>query len=381
MKILDIAYDARFEHNDGPYIHTISLAEKLAELVSLNLIIRSNNLSKPVMKKFGNLTLHLFPFKDIQKLSFINKLFYITSNNLKLISYVLRNWQNYDVIYERHNLNMVSGLILSKIKRIPLIYEINGIPDEDVLIVYGIKNRILKMFFKLLCAFQLKNADKIIVQTEELKSIILKRFGCKKIFVVSNGVEIPKTGKLIKKPGTPLKFIFSGSLDEQHDITPMLKVMSSFPENFILEIVGTGPLLKNLRLKFIKEKRFKFRGKVKHEKSLDLISKADICLVYYNKEYKEFKIYGFYYCPIKLLEYASFGKPIVVLNMTNSILKYFEENRACMIISDIKKQETELLSLMKNPRKLKKIGKNALKLVQKYTWGNAAVKTLEIIKA
>lgn len=379
MKILDIAYDARIEQYDGPYIHTMSLAEKMAEKIKIDLIIRSDGDKKRQKNTKGSLTVTSFPFKDIQKLSFVHKVFFIVLNNIKLISYVLKNWQEYELIYERHNLNMIAGIIISKLKRTPLIYEVNGIPDEDAVIIYRINNRIIKRFFKFLCTSQLRNADKIIVQTEELRQIIINRFGCSDVFVVPNGAELRKKNKFVKKPGAPLKLIFSGSLDEQHDITPLLTDLSTLKKNYTLDIVGSGPLLEEFKHRFNKEKRFNFIGKVSHKKSLDLISGSDVCLVYYNKDYKEFKKYGFYYCPIKLLEYASFGKPIIVFNVQNSVINYFERNKSCTVLKQDEGYLEELISLINNRNKLNMLGENALKLVRKYTWENGARRTLEII--
>jgi glycosyltransferase involved in cell wall biosynthesis len=184
MKVLTISLPTAIAKRDATYVHTFSLNKELKKYVDTCLVISDFNM------------------------------FYSIFANI--------NVSSFDIICERPELLNFVGLIIAKIVRKPLILEINGILDEEFFYEVGIKNKMLQKSISKSYELRLKSASAVIVQTEELKRILHRKFKVKekRIHIVENGVEDFK-GAEVEYPdpaGTNFVFVYAGILDKLHDL-------------------------------------------------------------------------------------------------------------------------------------------------------------------
>jgi glycosyltransferase involved in cell wall biosynthesis len=92
--------------------------------------------------------------------------------------------------------------------------------------------------------------------------------------------------------------------------------------------------------------------------------------------------YGFYFCPIKLLEYSAAGKPTVIYgaSASNSFIEIFERNGACEVVSSEEKFIKVISKLIEDDRRRQEMGKNAKNIARCYTWNKSAKKTYEVFR-
>lgn len=376
MKILYVSLDTKFKEYNAQHIHTFSLARYLSKYNKLFLII-GGNLYK--ITKIFNLKVLITKYDPpIFENSFL-KIIKLIYNHFNLFFWIKHIWQGYDVVYERCRIGMLIGIVLSKFFRVPLVYELNGILDEEMYEAINFDNEFLKKIVSILFSIQLKNAHVIIVQTIELKHIIEKRLGTNNIFVVENGVNhisLP----LKKNTNKIIKLVFVGNLDRSHDLKDVFNSIVRTKDKFKFFIVGGGDLKENYVKQYSHDKRFIFVGNLPHRQALKYIIDSNICIASYTRESLIFKKYGFYFCPLKLLEYSAAGKPTIMYGLSNSFTKIFEIGNACIVINTKEEFVNKLRGLIFDPKLMQKMGSDAREMANKFTWERTAKKTEDILK-
>lgn len=375
MKILYLSLETKLKEFNAQHTHTFSLAKYLSRDNKLFLVVGGVKKSIIQTNNFNILTVKYNPpIFENPIIKFI-KLFY---NQFYLLFAILTYWDKYDIIYERCRIGMFTGLMLSKIFGKPLVYELNGILDEEMFEEGHIKNRFLQKIITKLFIMQLLNAKSIIVQTSELKNIIKSKIKTNKLFVVENGAEPVSTTYLGKK-NKKINLIFVGALGKSHNLENVFEAISNVKEDFIFTVIGDGDLKSYYIKEFSHDRRFLFKGQLKHNDAIKYINNSDICIASYPSDYVPFKKYGFYFCPLKLLEYSDSGKPTILFSLSNSFTRVFEEGNACYVVNSKNDFIDKLLYMINNKEIIKTMGKNAKKIAKSFTWEIAAEKTLRIL--
>jgi len=83
---------------------------------------------------------------------------------------------------------------------------------------------------------------------------------------------------------------------------------------------------------------------------------------------------GFYFSPLKLFEYMSMGKPVIVSDAGN-LIKLVKNgvNGYRIKVNDSEDLVGKILKLYKNKKELQKIGKNNRReCIKKYSWAKIA---------
>lgn len=375
-KILYMSLDTRLEEFNAQYTHTFSLAKYLTKRNKLFLIIGGN--INRVTKMF-NFKVMTTEFNPVVVENPLKKLFKLIKNHISLFITLIRVKKEYEVIYERCRIGMVAGLICSRIFRIPLIYELNGILDEEMYEAGNIKNALIQKMITKLLLIQLKSANAIIVQTNELKEIVQKKISINNIFVVENGVDLINI-PIIKKEDESIKLVFVGNLNKSHDLRNVFDAITKTTEKFQFYIIGDGDIKDDYIKQYCKDKRFLFIGNIAHKEALKYIFDSNICIASYSQHYSTFKKYGFYFCPLKLLEYSAAGKPTLMYGLSNSFTKIFEEANVCIVVNSKEEFIKKLRLLIRNKKLMEKMGRNAKEIANKFTWEKAAKKTEVILK-
>jgi len=284
----------------------------------------------------------------------------------------------------------LEGLVARCINGSPVIldaHDIAGSKSHDI----AVSKLILYPFFKKNEELCYKLCDGLVICSEEAKRYAQKITN-KEICVVSNGVDTkryPNTNKEnIEK--TKKKFDikneiiigFSGSLTAQNGVDYLIKaapdIFSKNPGTKIL-VVGNGSDESNLK-KLAKQlgvsDKVIFTGKVGYEEIPNYLAAMDICVAPFPKG-SEFTT-NF---PLKLIEYMSAGKPVVVTdgNVLRRIIK--ESNGGVVAASEDSKLLAKAInSLVEDKKYRRKLGENGRIYSKDYDWQKSSAKMLEFIE-
>lgn len=226
----------------------------------------------------------------------------------------------------------ISGIILSKIKKIPLIIWIQDLWPDTVKATGHVKNKLIYKMISIISNSIYKSSDIIVTQSEGIKKIVEKRFKNKKIFYLPNVVienkknnDFNKENKLKKT----INILFTGNTGVAQNLEFILKVakkilnINKFKKIRFL-IVGGGSNLN--KLKKIKDdlglSNVTFYGHIKSNKMQKYFYLGD----YFILTIKKKKIL-LNTIPNKFINYLYMGKPII--GCTNGDISRIINNYQC----------------------------------------------------
>lgn len=240
--------------------------DKLHFLISLftNTNIQSNNLLKKKIKNFN---------PDIV---YIHNLWF--SASLGILKYLKKN--NFLVFLKLHNFryfcskHILKRNHLKKIKLCPACgyestrtYLFNKYFEDSYLkSIYSI------YFSKKLFKYIKKLNLKIIVLTNYHKEYLNKlKIDESKLFVFPNFID---TGRLVSNKNSDLYITYAGRISREKGVEELIIAFNeSKLQNYKLKILGEGPILEELKLKYSSSK-VKFYGVVDNYRVLEIISKS-----------------------------------------------------------------------------------------------------------
>ena len=230
--------------------------------------------------------------------------------NFKAIRFIYKNRKEYKEILifsYPPTMNLVC-IFTSKILRINTIYSLWELYPEIAEKLDEQPNRILKFLFKILDNYSLKNVNKVVVNSEELKKYLIDKRSINenKIYTINHFSPFPKSNF---EPNLELEKIFyAGNTGRPQNISAFINFFNKqFPQSWKLDLYGAGQEFEDLS-KFSNENinindylpREDLEEKVKD------IPYALICLDY------EITIEGF---PGKTFDYLNMNK--ILLNFSN----------------------------------------------------------------
>lgn len=230
--------------------------------------------------------------------------------NFKAIRFIYKNRKEYKEILifsYPPTMNLVC-IFTSKILRINTIYSLWELYPEIAEKLDEQPNRILKFLFKILDNYSLKNVNKVVVNSEELKKYLIDKRSINenKIYTINHFSPFPKSNF---EPNLELEKIFyAGNTGRPQNISAFINFFNKqFPQSWKFDLYGAGQEFEDLS-KFSNENinindylpREDLEEKVKD------IPYALICLDY------EITIEGF---PGKTFDYLNMNK--ILLNFSN----------------------------------------------------------------
>jgi len=237
----------------------------------------------------------------------------------------LKGKPSIDFIYQRYSILNCTGVLLSKIKKIPLILEYNG--SEAWVDAFWAPKKLIT-FSWLIRALEWVNityADIIIVVSQPLKDELLKRgFSAGKIVVNPNGVHTKQFDPAVlcdqrvilrKSLGLEDTFIFGfiGTFNKWHGVELMAQLIPQVIEKnsraaFLL--IGDGPLLTSFKRAIDPTfaPNVKCTGLIGQHEAKKYLAACDafLCPTQPNPDGSPF--FG---SPTKIFEYLSMAKPII----------------------------------------------------------------------
>ncbi|PLY05598.1 MAG: glycosyltransferase WbuB [Arcobacter sp.] len=269
----------------------------------------------------------------------------------------------------------ISAILLSKIKRVPFIFEVRDLWPESAVSTGVLNNKLLLNVLYWLEYRLYKYSRKIVVLTPAFKENILNRFPefKEKVEIVTNGADFSimnennKSNQIRERFGWDDKKVFAyfGAHGLANDLIQVVEIANKMKDNkdILFVLIGDG-----MQKDMLKEKvneyfltNLQFIDSVPKNEVVDYINASDICMAILKKTDTFKTVY-----PNKVFDYMSCKKPILVTidGITRKLLAdancglYSEPEN----IDDFKNNVEKFISMDLN--KLKVLGENGFEFVK-----------------
>ena len=184
-----------------------------------------------------------------RKFSNSSRFFQWIEFNYKSILFIYKNRSNYDNIFifsYPPTMNLVC-IFTSKILKINTVYSLWELYPEIAEKLNEEPNKILKLFFKYIDNYSLKNVDTVVVNSDDLKNYLInkRKITANKINVVNHFSPFVKSDY---EPNFELNNIFyAGNTGRPQNLSAFLRYFQKyFPSEWKLNIYGAGQEFNNL---------------------------------------------------------------------------------------------------------------------------------------
>ncbi|WP_066358625.1 glycosyltransferase family 4 protein [Aliarcobacter cryaerophilus] len=286
----------------------------------------------------------------------------------------------------------ISAIIVSKLKRVPFIFEVRDLWPESAVATGVLNNKFLLNILYWLEYRLYKYSKKIVVLTPAFKENIEKRFPefIGKIEIITNGADFSIMGKehqgeqLREKLGWNGKKVFTylGAHGVANDLIQVVEAAKAFKDEMQVHFVLIGD---GMQKKLLKQKaneynltNIEFIDSVPKHEVVDYVNASDVCMAILKKTDTFKTVY-----PNKVFDYMSCKKPVFVtidgitrdlLDTSNCGLYAEPEN-----IDEFKKIVNKFLSM--SDEELIAFGENGYKYVKEnFDREKLAERYIELIK-
>ncbi|MGE0206219.1 MAG: glycosyltransferase family 4 protein [Candidatus Babeliales bacterium] len=233
-----------------------------------------------------------------------------------------------DYLYQRYSILNCSGILISKLKKIPLFLEYNGSElwvDNN----WGKQKWFsFNTITRLIELYNIKNAHYIIVVSEVLKDELIARdVKQEKILVNPNGVNTDsydpaklsnERTEIRRNLHIEEKFVFGfiGTFSQWHGINILQEMIPEVIKNYTKAhflLIGDGPLKNNLEKELKEYKKFiTYTGILPSQEARAYLAACDAFLSPTQPNADGSRFFG---SPTKLFEYMSMAKPIIASDL------------------------------------------------------------------
>jgi glycosyltransferase involved in cell wall biosynthesis len=297
--------------------------------------------------------------------------------NVRLFFFLL--FRRYDLLVSNDLDTLLPNYLVSKIKRIPLVYDTHeyftGVPElAGRNFVIRIWELIEKNIFP-----KLKN---VITVSESIADLYRDKYGIRPLVIRNLGVQATENGAFRREELGIAKedflIILQGTgINIDKGAEELVDAVSK-TEKTSLIIVGSGDVINNLMMR-VKELRLndrvKFFGPV-DRKTLERFTKsadAGVCLE------KDTNLNYRYSLPNKLFDYISAGIPVICTDLPESG-KIVRDNKCGILLDKItpEKISEAVHILIKDNALYKELKENAEKAFTKLNWDNESILVKEL---
>ncbi|AXX86647.1 glycosyltransferase, family 1 [Malaciobacter marinus] len=286
----------------------------------------------------------------------------------------------------------ISAIIVSKLKRVPFIFEVRDLWPESAVATGVLNNKILLKILYWLEHRLYKYSKKIVVLTPAFKENIEKRYPefIDKIEIITNGADFSimgeehKGSELRKKFawGDKKVFTYLGAHGVANDLMQVVEAAKAFKEydNIHFVLIGDGMQKKLLKQKASEYnlKNIEFIDSVPKHEVVDYVNASDVCMAILKKTDTFKTVY-----PNKVFDYMSCKKPVFVT--IDGITRDLINEAKCGLyaepenLEEFKKVVDKFLNM--SDIELKAFGENGYKLVkEKFDREKLAERYIELIK-
>lgn len=279
-----------------------------------------------------------------------------------------------DLLYVRFHLMSFLAVYFARIWLIPVVLEVNGIPDDFFQIWPSLER--IRSFVLLTSKSQCRLASRICTDTSGRASWLERNFGIgrDRLTVIPNAANT-KLFHPIEKPELLWRelhglnyCLFVGALSRWHGLEVMLDALVSdkWPKNLHLVIVGDGQMREEVLQQSRSLKALIYLGSIPYTHVPRVINGSLFCLSVIDDPSRV--RHGA--SPLKLFEYLACGKPVIVSEMPGQV--ELVSHLECGLI--IPPGDAEALceaakKLMNEPELRESMGRRGLLAVQKdHSW-------------
>ena len=314
-----------------------------------------NNSDKNLINgSYKNIKVHYIKSKP-RKFSNSSRFFQWIEFNYKSILFIYKNRSNYDNIFifsYPPTMNLVC-IFTSKILKINTVYSLWELYPEIAEKLNEEPNKILKLFFKYIDNYSLKNVDTVVVNSDDLKNYLInkRKITANKINVINHFSPFVKSDY---EPNFELNNIFyAGNTGRPQNLSAFLRYFQKyFPSEWKLNIYGAGQEFNNLS-EFSND-NIRINNYLERQE-LENVTKdipfALICLDY------EITFEGF---PGKTFDYLNMNKVLINFSNPNSVVSKLIDKYGLGFNIDLNNPESlkGKLESMKSSNEISKILEN-----------------------
>jgi hypothetical protein len=303
---------------------------------------------------YENIKVHYIKSKP-RKFSNSSRFFQWIDFNFKSILFIYKNRNHYDNIFifsYPPTMNLVC-IFTSRILKINTVYSLWELYPEISEKLNEEPNKILKLFFKYIDNYALKNVSKVVVNSDDLKNYLInkRKITSNKINVINHFSPYVKSNY---EPNFELNNIFyAGNTGRPQNLSAFLRYFQKyFPTEWKLDIYGAGQEFNNLSEFSSDNIRI---NNYLERKELENVTKeipfALICLDY------QITFEGF---PGKTFDYLNMNKVLLNFSNPNSVVSKLIDKYGLGFNIDLEHPESLLgkLESMKNTSEINKVLKN-----------------------
>ena len=327
---------------------------------------------------YKNIKVHYIKSKP-RKFSSSSRFFQWIEFNFKSILFIYKKRSDYDNIFifsYPPTMNLVC-IFTSKILKINTVYSLWELYPEIAEKLNEEPNKILKLIFKYIDNYALKNVDNVVVNSDELKNYLInkRKINENKINVINHFSPFLKSNYA---PNLDLNYIFyAGNTGRPQNLSAFLRYFQKyFPSDWKLDIYGAGQEFDNLSEFSNDNIRINnYLDRKELENATKEIPFALICLDY------EITFEGF---PGKTFDYLNMNKVLINFSNPNSVVSKLIDKYGLGFNIDLEHPESLIGKLedMKSSNKISKILENIKYFQQSVSNKEIAFKSyLELISS
>jgi glycosyltransferase involved in cell wall biosynthesis len=372
MRVLYLALDVKLGDVSGDAIHVKEVCRALALLgVQVHLVVPDLDGSRQrsdALEQSG-VVIHSIPVAGDVRTALICRRLATKSGS--------------DVIFERRFSPKV-GVVASRASGLPLVVEINGLPDVE-----------MEILGRSAPGSEVSRALKFrLAVTPGLAAALHDRFGIlrERLVVIPNGADVEafRPGDVVAAKealgvlSSRANIGFVGTLYPWHGLHHLLAASAGIVRespSVLFTIVGDGPerhRLESLAAEKGLRDHFLFTGRVDHGQVPALLQSFDVCVHLVASE-----LYAVPYgsSALKLYEYMASGKPIVAARYPG--FEVIEEVDCGLLVDprDPAEVTRAIVSLLRDPARRESMGRRARQVaVEQYSWNSVAQRLLAVMR-
>ncbi len=292
-----------------------------------------------------------------------------------------------EAIYERYSLWSVAGAMFAEQYSIPYVVEVNAPLVQEQ---KQHRSLALESTARFIERNVFRAASKLVVVSSELRDYVCELgVDSGRIEVLPNGFGegfrssggMDGTGETPCRKNGEFWIGFVGSLKPWHGVGDLLKAFQQLHRKnptYRLLIVGGGPLLKPIRKKLrdsMPGDSFCLTGPVEHGRVPEYLSLLDVAVAPYPASD------GFYFSPMKVIEYAAMGKAIIASSI-GQISELFKHRESAWLTEpgNVDEIVSGVEKLRDSPELRSDLGQRARRVVAGRSWESVAGRVLGLIR-
>jgi len=240
---------------------------------------------------------------------------------------------------------------------------------------------------RIMSGFYCRRVPVIIVETEELKTALVKHLGVSadRVEVVGLGVDhclfYPMEQRSIRDalgidPSVTV-LLYVGGMDKYHDLDPLIEALARVRLSSLeLHLVGDGILRTQYEEKARRAQiTVRCHGKVPHTLVPKYIAAADLCLAPYctNAFYNGVVTFS----TLKIPEYMACARPVISIP-SGHIAKLIEHQVSGFVLPNEVPSWVSFLEKLPSRERLENMGRAAARAVESVSWEKTAARYLEV---